>query len=1092
MGDLKAALCERLLILDGAMGTQLPPSSCPEELLLSAPGLVAAVHERYLQAGADIIETNSFGATRPLLAEHGLADKTLEINRTAAKLARQAAQRHSTPDKPRFVAGSMGPGTRSLSLGGAITAAEVSAAHAEQAQGLIEGGADLLLLETQQDTLNIKASLRGLETCFQKLQRRVPVILSVSIEQSGAMLAGQNIEALADSMAAWGLLGLGLNCATGPDLMADHLRTLSLLWPGFTIAYPNAGLPDEQGLYGESPASFADKVSRLCRSGSLNIIGGCCGTTPEHIGAVARALKGCPPRRPPQRRRWSLAGLESLDLAACPRPILAGERANVVGSRLFKELIAKEDFAAAVEVCRRQARAGARIIDICMANPNRDEKTDMGRMMELLAPLMRVPLMIDSTDPAVVETALERCPGKCLINSVNLEGGEGRLAHIAALAQRYGAALVAGTIDEDRDQGMALTRQRKLAIARRLHELLTKKYKLPEESIFFDGLVFPAASGDEKYRASAMETIEAVRLIKSQFPRCGTILGISNVSFGLPAAGREILNAVFLHRCVEAGLDLAIVNPEKLLAYEKIPPPERLLAERLLQGEGAAEFADHFRKSSPQPRTVPRLEMTAAQRVEEAVVSASRDGLPQALAALLKTMDAPAILNGPLMKGMSRVGELFGEGRLIVAEVLQCAQIMKLAADLLEPHLPQGHQAGRATIALATVKGDVHDIGKNLVHVILKNNGYRIVDLGTKASAEQILAGVRQHQAQALGLSGLLTRSCQEMAVVAEELKQAGVEIPLVAGGAALSARFVAQKLAPQYAGPVFYAHDAMSGLSIFNALFDASKSAALLEQNNREQDGLRSQPSPAMVAASPTVPQPLPPSLNAPTPPDFDLHAIDDLDPEAVWRAVNPQMLYGKHLGVKGAVARMLDNDPKVQDLAQRVATWRNQARQQGLLKTRAVFRFFPCRTDTHMLLLYSSPLRKKEIARFSFSRPLPSMDFMALLAVSAGAGIREAASKLQDAGEYLQSHALSALALETAEAGAQVLHDRIRQLWGLGEQGARYSFGYPACPDLAQQARLLELLDSQRTVGIVLTEGDMMAPEASVSALVFSASNW
>ena len=1123
--ELREALEKRILVLDGSMGSQLASQGlkaedfggaaqegCFDILPVTKPSVIAAVHESYLEAGADIIETCSFGALRHVLAEYGMAERALELNRAAAALAAAAAGRHATPDKPRFVAGSMGPGTKTITLTGGITFAEVAAAHAEQAQGLIEGGADLLLLETQQDTVNIKASLCGIADAFLRLGRRVPVILSASIEASGTMLGGQTAEALADSTAHYGLFGLGLNCALGPELMADHVRTLSSLSPAFTVCYPNAGLPDEEGRYGESPDSFAEKLSRFCAEGWLNIVGGCCGTTPEHIRAVARMAAGRPPRRPAPPKRWSLAGLESLSVEEEKRPVLVGERANVVGSRLFKEVVAREDFAAAADVGRRQVRGGAQVLDVCLANPDRDELSDMERLLERLAPAVRVPLMIDSLDPAVVEAALRRCPGKCIINSVNLEEGEKRFAAVAPLARRYGAALVVGTIDEDKAAGMALTRERKLAVARRSHELLTGKYGMPEEDLYFDPLVFPAASGDAKYAGSAGETVAALSLIKEALPGCRTVLGVSNVSFGLPPAGREVLNAVFLHRCVGAGLDLAIVNSEKLARFASLPPEERRLAEELLDGKGPGDpvtaFTAHFRQAKPKA-SAPSRQMPAEDRVRLAVVSASREGLEAALEELLKEKPPLEIVNGPLMAGMAEVGRLFAANELIVAEVLQCAEVMKAAVSLLEPRMAGSRAAARGVIALATVKGDVHDIGKNLVHIILKNNGYEVVDLGIKASSEAIIEGLRRSKAGALGLSGLLVRSCQEMALTAADLAAAGAEVPIVAGGAALSPRFVAAKVAPAYPQPVFYAKDAMAGLEIFNSIFDPAKSGEACERNQEEQEKLRGSSSPLPAPPSCVTPAAKPVSDVShqgpiPEPPDLALHAVEDFDGDEVLRNIDLQMLYGKHLGLRGAVKKLFaDGDPKALELRRRMEELWGEARSRGLLRPRGAYRFVPCQSEGDSLVLYEDPGGRNPLARFDFPRQALGerlcladfaapkaagrMDTLALLVVTAGAGVREEAARLREAGRYFESHALSALALDGAEAAAEVLHGRLRALWGIGPRGERFSFGYPACPALEPQARLLELLDSRRSAGVSLTEGFMMDPEASVSALVF-----
>jgi 5-methyltetrahydrofolate--homocysteine methyltransferase len=1136
--ELRAALQARILVLDGSMGSQLAASGlsaadfggaaqegCYDVLPVTKPGAVAAVHERYLAAGADIIETCSFGALRHVLAEYGLAERTAELNFAAAALAAECARRAATARQPRFVAGSMGPGTKTITLTGGISFAEVAAAHAEQARALIAGGVDLLLLETQQDTVNIKASLCGIADCFQSLGRRVPVIVSASIEASGTTLGGQTAEALADSLAHWGLFGLGLNCALGPERMTDHVRTLCALTPGFVACYPNAGLPDEEGRYSETPDSFAGKLSRFCSEGWLNIVGGCCGTTPEHIRAVAAMAAAHRPRRAAPARRWAVCGLESLTIDEEKRPILVGERANVVGSRLFKEIIVKEDFAAAADVGRRQVRGGAQVLDVCLANPDRDEGQDMARLLERLAPAVRVPIMIDSTDPAVMEAALQRCPGKCIINSVNLEGGEARFAAVAALAHRYGAALVVGTIDEDKAAGMALTRQRKLAVARRSHELLTGKYGLAEEDLYFDCLVFPTATGDGKYYGSAAETVAALRLIKDALPGCKTLLGVSNVSFGLPAAGREVLNAVFLHRCVGAGLDLAIVNTEKLARYAQIPAEERRLCESLLDWKGpgdaafaagfdaVAEFAAHFRQAKPTSAASRQPPAEAEARVRQAVVSASREGLAAALEELLKDTPPLAIINGPLMAGMAEVGRLFADNCLIVAEVLQCAEVMKAAVSLLEPRLAGRRAESRGTIALATVKGDVHDIGKNLVHIILKNNGFEVVDLGIKAGSEAILEGLRRTKAQALGLSGLLVRSCQEMSLTAEDLAHAGVDIPIVAGGAALSPRFVAAKIAPRTPSPVFYAKDAMAGLALFNELFDPARRAACEERNREEQEKLRLPvPSGERKTASacgdggplPAGAAPISHSGPIPAPPDLELHGVEDLDADEVLRAIDVQMLYGKHLGLRGAVGKLFaDRDPKALELRRKVSALWAESRARGLLRLRAAYRFCPCQADGDSLELYQAADGRETLARFDFPRQgsgrrlcladfaAPKaggrMDYLGLFVVTAGAGVRAEAARLLEAGDYFRSHALSALALNASEAAAEVLHGRLRALWGIGARGERFSFGYPACPALEPQARLLELLESRRTAGVSLTEGLMMDPEASVSALVF-----
>ena len=1148
MSDLKKLLAERILILDGAMGTQLQDmhltaedfgghalEGCNENLVLTRPDAIAKVHAAYLEAGADIVETNSFGAVRHVLAEYGLEDKTLEIARAAARLASAEARRFSTPAKPRFTAGALGPGTKTISVTGGITFGEVRRNYAEASRGLIEGGSDLLLLETQQDTLNVKASILGCHDAFDALGRSVPIVLSVSIETMGTMLGGQTAEALWSSVEHFGLLAVGLNCATGPDFMTDHLRTLSELARCGVVCYPNAGLPDEHGLYNESPEMVASKVARFADHGWLNLAGGCCGTTPGHIRAIAAALDGRKPRVPASAPRAAVSGLEALALSDDRRPILVGERTNVIGSKKFRELVAAGELETAAEIGRRQARSGAHIIDVCLANPDRDEKADMEAFLDILTKKVKAPLMIDTTDAAVLESALERCAGKCIINSINLEDGEERFEAVVPLARRYGAALVVGTIDEDKAAGMGVTRGRKLAIAARSYSLLTEKYGVAPEDIVFDPLVFPCATGDKAYYGSAVETIEGLRLIKRAFPRAKTVLGVSNVSFGLPAAGREVLNSVFLHLCVEAGLDMAIVNTEKLARYATLPEEERILAEKVLFWKGpgdpdlpsgadpVAEFTAHFRQARPDAAEAARearLKLPVEERLARMVIEGSKEGLAADLDEMLATMKPLAIINGPLMKGMDEVGRLFGDNKMIVAEVLQSAEVMKAAVAHLEPRMDRADSAARGSILLATVKGDVHDIGKNLVHIILKNNGIAVHDLGIKVAPEALIEAAGRLKPDLIGLSGLLVKSAQQMVATADDLKAAGLSAPILVGGAALSARFTANRIAPQYGGPVFYSKDAMTGLDLANQLLDPSRREAAVAANKARQAELAAaaavQPSPAPAEAA----APAGPGLSydhpVPSPPDLKRHVLEDFDLERILGYVNPVMLYGRHLGLKGDLEALLaKGDPKAVELKARVKALEDEVLDRKLIRPRAVVRFFAANGRGDDLVLWDSARRGSELERFrfprqaggqrlclaDFARPAEAgVDYAALFVVTCGAGIRELSEALRDKGEYLKSHALQAMAIECAEGFAELLHERLRSMWGIPDapgltvkekfqgryRGIRVSPGYPACPDLEDQEKFFRLLSPQ-DIGVRLTEGFMMDPEASVSALVF-----
>ena len=1139
--DIKRALSERILVIDGAMGTQLQDrgltaadfggenyDGCNEHLVLTRPDVILDVHRAYLEAGADIVETDTFGATDIVLAEYGLQDKVFEINKRAAEIARSACDALTTTDKPRWVAGSMGPTTRTISVTGGVTFEQLVQAFHGQTLGLLAGGVDLLLLETAQDTLNLKAAAEGIRLAFLESGQRVPLMISGTIEPTGTMLAGQNVEALYASVAHLedhlGLLSIGLNCATGPEFMTDHLRSLSELAGCAVSVYPNAGLPDTDGHYGETPESLAAKLSRFVDSGWINVIGGCCGTTPAHIAAIARMVAGKAPRRPRAAGRRVVSGIEPLFVEDDARPVLVGERANVIGSRKFKNLMVAEEFEAGSEIARSQVKAGAQVIDVCVANPDRDELADMERLLQFLPRKVRAPFMIDSTDVRVIEMALRHLQGKCIVNSINLEDGESRFASVVPLLQRYGGAVVVGCIDEDPQNGMAVTRERKLAIAVRSHDLLVNTYGLHPEDLIFDPLVFPVGSGDKNYLGSALETIEGVRLISEAFPRCSTILGISNVSFGLPQAGREVLNSVFLHHCVKAGLTYAIVNTEKLERYAMIPEAEHRLSEDLLFGRGddpVAAFAAAFRDKKPATHA-PTAELPLDERLPLYIVEGTKDGLTADLAEALARGDgALDIINGPLMAGMAEVGRLFNDNQLIVAEVLQSAEAMKAAVDYLEPHMAKGDSAAKGKMLLATVKGDVHDIGKNLVEIILSNNGFKVINLGIKVPPEVLIEAVRREKPDFIGLSGLLVKSAQQMVITAGDLRVAGIDLPLMVGGAALTRTFADTRIAVEYGGPVLYAKDAMSGLDLANQLFDPAQRVQLLASLAEQQEA--SARLVALRRTAATAPAEVPErsavASDAPIlpPPDYDLHLMRDIPLKQILPFLNLQMLFSKHLGLTGVVDKLLAaGDDKAIKLQTVLNDMLAMVEVGGLIKPRAIYRSFPANGDGDDLILFDPDGSDREVMRFTFprqaggerlcladfARPLASgeRDNVALFVVSCGTGVRERAERWKQEGEFLNSHLIQALALELTEATAEFLHRRIRTGWGIADdpaltmkdifnaayRGIRVSFGYPACPELTDQRKLFALLKPEQ-IGVHLTEGDMMDPEASVSALVF-----
>ncbi|MBI1852335.1 MAG: methionine synthase [Planctomycetes bacterium] len=1131
--DLRAMLAERIFVFDGAMGTAIQArglgaadfggpefEGCNENLNLTRPDVVAAIHAGYLEVGADVVETNTFGGTPLVLAEYRLGHQALEINRAAARIAREAAARFDRPGRPRLVAGSMGPTTKTISVTGGVTFDAMCDHYAVQAEGLVTGGADLLLVETAQDTLNVKAALLAIEHVFAKLGMRVPIMLSATIEPMGTMLAGQSVEALHTSVEHAPLLSIGLNCATGPDFMTDHVRTLSEMATCAVSCMPNAGLPDEEGHYNELPEGFAAKLARFVEHGWLNVVGGCCGTTAAHIRLLAQLADGTKPRAPQTRIAAATSGVDYLSFDDA-KPCIVGERTNVIGSRQFKDLIVGELFEEAAEVGRRQVRGGAHVIDVCLANPDRDELADMMRFLDFAVKKVRVPLMIDSTDARVLEEALKRCQGKAIVNSINLEDGEERFEKVVPLIHRYGAAVVVGCIDEDKKSGMAVTRARKLEIARRSFDLLTRKYGLPARDLIFDALVFPCATGDQAYVGSARETIEGVRLLHDALPECRTILGVSNVSFGLPTAGREVLNTVFLHHCLEAGLDLAIVNSEKLARITHVPEVERGLAEDLIDNRGAdpiKAFADYFKAKAaaggPAIVKAPTESLTLDQRLARCIVEGSKEGLIDDLTTALREREPLAIINGPLMDGMGEVGKLFAANKLIVAEVLQSAEAMKAAVTFLEKHMKHASDSHKGTILLATAKGDVHDIGKNLVEIILGNNGYRVVNLGIKVPPADLIEASAKHKPDLIGLSGLLVKSAQQMVVTAEDLRAAGVAVPMLVGGAALSEKFTCGKITPAYGATVAYAKDAMSGLDLANRLMDPAARPALEAHlaKRREQLVVDVKPKPELPPPTRTaIHHDAPP----PAPPDFLPHEVRDFDLDTLFAYVNPTMLYGHHLGLRGRLEGLLARgDAKAEELHRAVTALQDEVVAKKLLHPRALYRFFRAASDGDALLVLS-PDGKRVLETIAFPRQrtgegLCLADFVAprtaavadnvcFFVTTAGEGVRKIANLWKDRGDYLRSHALQALALETAEAFAEVLHQKIREMWGIPDpptmthaerwkakyRGVRVSFGYPACPRLDDQAILWRLLEPGR-IGVELTDGFMMEPEASVSALV------
>lgn len=1131
--SLQEQLQKKIMILDGAMGTMIQQEDlsaddfggeelegCNEMLVLTRPDVIQRIHEMYFAAGADMVETNTFGATSVVLAEYDIQDRAREINLAAAKLAIEAANKYSTPEWPRYVVGAMGPTTKTLSVTGGVTFDELIESYYEQALALIEAGVDALLLETSQDTLNVKAGSIGIRKAFEESGRKLPLMISGTIEPMGTTLAGQNIESFYVSLEHLEPISIGLNCATGPEFMRDHIRTLSDIAGTAVSCYPNAGLPDENGQYHESPESLAKKLAGFAEQGWLNIAGGCCGTTPEHIRVMAETLRAYKPREQNGSHPAAVSGIETVYLEESNRPIMVGERTNISGSRKFKRLIKEGKFEEGSEIARSQVKNGAQVIDINLQDTDIDEAYAMENFLSYVVKKVKAPLMIDSTYDHIIELGLKYSQGKAIINSINLEDGESKFKSIVPLIHKYGAAVVMILIDE---RGQAVSRQAKMEVADRAYDLLTNKYGLKPHDIIFDPNMFPIGSGDPQYIGSAVETIEGIRMIKEKYPECKTILGLSNISFGLPDAGREVLNAVYLYHCTKAGLDYAIVNTEKLERYASIPEEERCLAENLIYNtndETLAEFVAHFRtKKVEKKEKISNLSLE--ERLASYVVEGTKDGLIPDLEEALKKYAPLEIINGPLMRGMEEVGRLFNNNELIVAEVLQSAEVMKASVAFLEQFMEKEESAVKGKIILATVKGDVHDIGKNLVEIILSNNGYKIVNLGIKVPPEQLIEAYRKEKPDAIGLSGLLVKSAQQMVITAQDLKMAGIDVPILVGGAALTRKFTKTRIAPEYDGMVLYAKDAMDGLDIANKLSDPQQRQQLIRElrESKESDVKESgRKEDAMPTLTRVKTSNVDRTVPVQVPPDLERHVLRDFPISHLIPYVNMQMLLGHHLGLKGKVEQLLaEKDPKAVQLKETVDDILSEAQSQGIIRAHGMYRFFPAQSSGNDVLVYDPEDPTKVLQTFSFPRqqsepflcladylkPVESgeMDYVGFLVVTAGHGVSDLATLWRDKGDYLRSHALQAAALEIAEGFAERVHQLMRDKWGFPDpaemtmqerfgakyRGQRFSFGYPACPNLDDQQQLFALLNPG-DIGVELTEGSMMEPEASVSAIVFA----
>jgi 5-methyltetrahydrofolate--homocysteine methyltransferase len=1138
--DYLRSLRERVLIFDGAMGTQLMDlelsaadfggeryAGCNEALVLTKPDVIRSIHTAYLQAGADVVETDSFTASRLKLDEYDLGEKTIEINRAAARLAREACDAIETPEWPRFVAGSMGPTGMLVSSSdpslSKITFEQLADLYGEQARALVEGGVDILLLETMQDLLELKAAVAGITREFARGLRRVPIQAQPTLITEGRMLLGTDIRAITATLDALPIDVIGLNCSTGPSQMRDAVRYLAERSRCFVSVIPNAGLPlmgpKGETIYPESPDELARELAEFVRDFRVNAIGGCCGTTPEHISALRAAVGNAVGRMPQPHAddQEAASAMTAVALEQQPRPLIVGERINSQGSRKIKRLLLENDYDEIMLVAREQVENGAHILDVCCALTERvDEDVQMRELVRRLAQSVEAPLMIDSTEPRVMQVALENYPGRAIINSVNLEAGRAKIDVVLPLAIEHGAAVVALTIDET---GMAKTAQRKLEVARRIHDICVGEYGLPDGALIFDDLTFTLATGDPEFANSAVETIDGIRLIKRELPGVLTSLGVSNVSFGLKPPARAALNSVFLHHCVEAGLDAALVHAKEITPYAELETNVRELCDDLVfnrRPDALARMIEHFEASGPTAGAAAKSEESDAelpieQQIHNAILRRRKDGIEAKIDIALQGRDAVGVLNDVLLPAMKDVGDRFGAGELILPFVLQSAEVMKKAVSHLEQFLEKKEGSTKGTVVLATVFGDVHDIGKNLVNTILTNNGYTVHDLGKQVPMNTILEKAQEVKADAIGLSALLVSTSKQMPICVQEQDARGLQFPVIVGGAAINRDF-GRRISllddgERYFEPgLFYAKDAFEGLDIMDRLTSSSDArVAFVERMRADAFAQRDKMRVAVAAPVATVTRSAVKSqhVDIPQPPFFGATTIENVDVRELWPCFDLKSLYRLSWGAsntKGEAFEALLRD----DFDPRLRRYQHEAEHGGVLQPKAAYGYFPAAGTGNDVIVYDPNDPAREIARFPFTRQVggdhlcladylrepengKAIDVVALQVVTVGTLASERTEALQAAGDYSESYFLHGFTVQSAEALAEWTHRRIRTELRLPhDRGKRYSWGYGACPDLSQHETAFRLLDATSRIGVTLTQAYQIVPEQSTAAIV------
>jgi 5-methyltetrahydrofolate--homocysteine methyltransferase len=1133
--DFRHCLRERVLIFDGAMGTSIQDRNltlddfdgkdgCNEILVLTRPQVIRQIHAGFLAVGCDAVETNSFGASRLVLGEYDLADRAYEINCAAARLAREVAADFSTPDRPRFVVGSIGPGTRLPSLG-QIGFDDLVPMLTEQARGLIDGGADVLLVETCQDLLQAKAAVIGCQEAMRAAGKQLPLMVQVTMESAGTMLLGTEIGAALTALEAYDLDVIGLNCATGPQEMVEHIRYLGRHCRKAISCLPNAGLPVMAGgraKYLLSPDELAGFHQTFVEEHGVSIVGGCCGTTPAHLQRVVEVIGERAPRpRAPEYAPAASSLYVSVPLRQDQSFLIVGERTNANGSRQFRDLLLAGDYDGMVAMAREQAREGAHVLDVCVDYVGRNGVADIGEIVRRFVTQATLPLVIDSTEAPVIEAALKRIGGRAVINSANLEDGEqGRPAKVFPMARRYGAAVVCLLIDEE---GQARTVDWKLRVAHRLCDLAVNKYGLEPGDLIFDALTFPLGSGQEDLRKDGMATLEAIRRIKAELPGVFTILGVSNVSFGLKPAARQVLNSVFLHEAVAAGLDAAIVNIFRILPLNRIEPRQLEVARQLIYDERRdgydplTEFMALFESAGASwavtARETPR---TLEDRLKARIVDGERPGLETLLDEALRQYDALTIINEILLDGMKTVGDLFGSGQMQLPFVLQSAEVMKAAVGYLERFMERAEGQSKGRIILATVKGDVHDIGKNLVDIILSNNGYSTVNLGIKQPIGNIIEAALKHQADAIGLSGLLVKSTLVMKENLDELNARDLwRFPVILGGAALTRGYVEEDLRNLYRGEVYYAGDAFDGLRLMDEIVAGQRDEARAGAAPPRPRVLRRSSRPAPAEPPPGVRSDVRTDVPIPAPPFFGTRVVTEIPLAEVFAFVNEVALFRTQWQFhRGKGPREKFDELIATHVRPIYERWKARCEQEQILQPRVVYGYFPCRSEGNDLLVYAGDERTPAV-RFTFPRQPGGrylcisdffagadsgrMDVLGCMLVTVGRRASEVTRELFAQHNYTDYLYLHGLSVEAAEALAELWHKRMREELGIagedspdltrifrqGYRGSRYSFGYPACPDLEDQAKLFTLLEPER-IGVELSEEFQLDPEQSTSAII------